>query len=104
MSRKIIDKPRLCVSGLFAEVCKVLTWLSNRLAFCSTSVGSSLISSGLASHLHETKTEGIPAALIASEHIASQHKLLGTAGGAQYLAVRSTYSTSPARSPSCWRL
>lgn len=66
MSRKIIDRPRLVVSGVPAEVCKVLSCLTERLALSSTSEGSSSMSSGPASHLHETRTEGIPALAIAS--------------------------------------
>lgn len=66
MSRKIIDRPRLWVSGVPAEVWIVFSCLRERRALCSTSEGSSSMSSGPASHLHEIRTKGIAALVIAS--------------------------------------
>ena len=61
-----VAKPILNVSGLASEVCTARRLFAARFAFASKQTGSSCLSAGAVSHLHEMRTDGSAALCIAA--------------------------------------
>jgi len=67
-----VARPILKVSGLASDVCTARRLLTARFALASTPTGSSSLSAGAVSHLHEMRTDG-SAALCIAAGIRGQH-------------------------------